>query len=136
MRNSETLRKTMFEQLEGLADGSVDPATAKASASCAMAICKTVELDLRATELLKDGREMKLLRLTSDTKPANQIQHEEEDLLPEDTVDRILKGLANRLDVATIASRLDLDIADVEFVVKNGRSPTGVPNAPIEAERD
>ena len=115
MRNSETLRTALFAQIEGLQDGSVKPETAKATAACAMAICKTVDLDLRASEMFKGKLgEMKSLQLTSDAKPEAEPVVEIDD----DTRALILKGHTNGLDSLTIAKRVGMDITDVELVIE------------------
>lgn len=67
-RNTDTLRDAMFANIEGLKTGAIKPDVAKASASCAMAICKTVELDIKATELLKKAT-IEPLQLTTEPKP-------------------------------------------------------------------
>jgi len=102
----------MFRQIEGLENGSIKPEQAKAVAQCGMVICKTVELDLRATDQLKDGKVMKSVELTSETVA---IEHEPagDD---EELIDRIRKGKANGLSTELIAKRMKVTpvyVADV-----------------------
>jgi len=87
-----------------------------------MAICKTVELDLRATELFKDGGDMKPLQLTNEAeataegKPVSEVE-----IIAEDQIESIMKGHKLGLPVATIASRLSLSRTDVELVIEARR---------------
>ena len=125
MRNSETLRIALFKQIEGLQDGSVKPETAKATASCAMAICKTVELDLKAQTDLKNDP-LKPLNLTSEpvltvepeavetsTVPVKMIQADT------DKSEIVLKSHHKGLDLATIARRTGLSMIDVELIIES-----------------
>lgn len=109
-RNTDTLRDAMFANIEGLKTGTISADTAKASASCAMAICKAVELDIRATELLKKTS-IESLNLT--TEPEALVISGTPELIDEETREKIEKGDANGLTVETIAYRLGIGIETV-----------------------
>ena len=122
-RNSETLRTALFEQIAGLQDGSVKPETAKATAACAMAICKTVELDVKATEMFKSaGLEMKSLTLTSeelvkpDSPPVAFPDHLNS--FDDGTIQKVLLGHKNGLSVEKIAERINIGTVDVELILE------------------
>ena len=115
MRNSETLRTALFKQIEGLQNGSVKPDTAKATASCAMAICKTVELDLKARDQLKDEK-LKPLNLTGEPEA---IEGKSVEIVASDgdKSDVVLTAHKSGLSVDKIASRTGLPIVDVELII-------------------
>ena len=109
-RNTDTLRDAMFANIEGLKTGAITPEVAKASASCAMAICKTVDLDIKATELLKKTT-IEPLQLTTEPEPlVISCTPELVELLDEETREKIDKGDANGLTAGCIASRLGIGI--------------------------
>lgn len=119
MRNSETLRTALFSQIEGLQNGTVKPETAKATASCAMAICKTVELDLKADDQLKE-RGLKSLTLTS-TAEQKALPSAGVEIVPASETDGreiVLKAHASGLDIKTIAARTGLPVVDVELIIE------------------
>ena len=127
-RTSETLRAALFSQIEGLQDGSVKPDTAKATAACAMAICKTVDLDMRATELMRDGSsQIESIVLTDavieelpPTKSAGAIE-QGQPVFDEDLVDRVMKGNSNGLAPDVIARRLGIEPVDVDLILEASR---------------
>ena len=117
MRNSETLRTALFRQIEGLQNGTIKPETAKATASCAMAICKTVELDLKADDQLKE-RGLKSLTLTSTAEQKALPSAGVEFVPTSDNREIVLKAHASGLDIKTIAARTGLPVVDVELIIE------------------